>query len=51
MQDSELYPIGPLLLAFGGVVWLIVLPMERTAIIVTNLVLTAMGSEVYCYII
>ena len=40
----ELYPIGPLLLASGGVVWLIVSFLwKEPALIVTNLVLTAMG--------
>ena len=40
----ELYPTGPLLLALGGVIWLIVsLLWKEPALIVTNLVLTAMG--------
>jgi hypothetical protein len=40
----ELYPVGPLLLAMGGIVWLIVSFLwKEPALIVTNLVLTAMG--------
>lgn len=40
----ELYPVGPLLLAMGGVIWLIVSFLwKEPALIVTNLVLTAMG--------
>jgi hypothetical protein len=40
----QLYPIGPLLLAMGGVVWLIVsLLWREPALIVTNLVLTTVG--------
>ena len=40
----ELYPIGPLLLATGGVIWLIVSFLwKEPALIVTNLVLTLMG--------
>jgi hypothetical protein len=40
----ELYPAGPLLLAMGGIVWLIVsILWKEPALIVTNLVLTAMG--------
>lgn len=40
----ELYPAGPLLLAMGGIVWLIVSFLwKEPALIVTNLVLTAMG--------
>jgi hypothetical protein len=40
----ELYPIGPLLLATGGIVWLIVsFIWKEPALIVTNLVLTTMG--------
>jgi len=40
----ELYPVGPLLLAMGGVIWLIVSFLwKEPALIVTNLVLTAVG--------
>ena len=40
----ELYPADPLLLAMGGIVWLIVsILWKEPALIVTNLVLTAMG--------
>jgi hypothetical protein len=40
----ELYPIGPLLLAMGGVIWLIVSFLwKEPALIVTNLVLTTVG--------
>jgi len=40
----ELYPIGPLLLAMGGVIWLIVSFLwKEPALIVTNSVLTLMG--------
>ena len=40
----ELYPIGPILLAMGGVVWLIVsLIWKEPALITTNLVLTITG--------
>ena len=40
----ELYPTGPLLLALGGIIWLIVSFLwKEPALIVTNLVLTAMG--------
>ena len=40
----ELYPAGPLRLAMGGIVWLIVsILWKEPALIVTNLVLTAMG--------
>jgi|TARA_R110000803_G_scaffold36513_3_gene78384 hypothetical protein len=40
----ELYPVGPLLLALGGIIWLIVSFLwKEPALIVTNLVLTAMG--------
>lgn len=48
----ELYPIGPLLLALGGVIWLAVSFLwKEPALIVTNLVLTTVGFEVYCCII
>ena len=40
----ELYPAGPLLLALGGIIWLIVSFLwKEPALIVTNLVLTLMG--------
>ena len=40
----ELYPVGPLLLAMGGVIWLIVSFLwKEPALIVTNMVLTLMG--------
>lgn len=40
----ELYPVGPLLLAMGGIVWLMVSVLwKEPALIVTNLVLTTMG--------
>ena len=40
----ELYPIGPLLLALGGVIWLAVSFLwKEPALIVTNLVLTTVG--------
>ena len=40
----ELYPVGPLLLAMGGVIWLIVSFLwKEPALIVTNTVLTLMG--------
>lgn len=40
----ELYPAGPLLLAMGGIIWLIVSFLwKEPALIVTNLVLTFMG--------
>lgn len=40
----ELYPVGPILLALGGVFWLIVsLIWREPALIVTNIVLTCVG--------
>lgn len=40
----ELYPMGPALLALGGVFWLIVaLIWRESALIVTNIVLTCVG--------
>ena len=40
----DLYPAGPILLAIGGIVWLIVSCMWREwSLIVTNGVMTAVG--------
>jgi hypothetical protein len=40
----ELYPIGPMTLALGGVFWLMVsLIWREPALIVTNIVLTTVG--------
>lgn len=40
----ELYPMGPMLLALGGVFWLLVsLIWKEPALIVTNIVLTTVG--------
>lgn len=40
----ELYPMGPSLLALGGVFWLMVaLIWRESALIVTNIVLTTVG--------
>lgn len=44
------YPAGPLILAMGGAIWLVVSVMWREAsLIVTNAVMTVTGLAGLCY--
>ena len=44
------YPIGPLILAVGGIIWLVVSIMWREpSLIVTNAVMTFTGLVGLCY--
>ena len=44
------YPIGPMILAVGGIIWLVVSIMWREpSLIVTNAVMTSTGLAGLCY--